>query len=178
MHALKNALSPTRVVASVASALTLGTVTKPVVSELAKMSRAAGRAAGFDRARHTVRNQKPDSTVAPPAQERISGIRLSGIVMNVEFIERELSRLTQGTEAYNQVKMLDATVQYYLGRCESAGASGQATELGHLRTAFSDFEKRAKNGDWSSALDSSFRDKLYTRIEMVQAQLNVLVKSM
>lgn len=177
MHALKNALSPTRVVASVASALTLGIVTKPVVSELAKMSRAAGRAAGFDRARHTVRNQKPDSTVAPPEQERISGIRLSGIVMNVDFISTQLDQLAPGTNAYKEVKLLDATAQYYLRRSESAGASGQATELGYLRTAFRDFVKSANHGNWSSDLDSSFLTKLSTRIDMVEAQLNVLARS-
>lgn len=180
MHALKNALSPTRIVTSVASTLTFGTVTKPVVSELIKMSRAAARFAGFGRAPVTVRTQKSGAKVAPPAQYRISAVRLSGIVMNVDFIKRELGRLAkdlQNTPAYNEIKSLDSTAQYYLTGFEKGNVSEQATQLSHLHTAFCDFRKRAENEGWSAKLDDSFLVKLDTRIDMIQAQRKVLANS-
>lgn len=97
--------------------------------------------------------------------------------MNVDFISTQLDLLAPGTKAHEEVKMLDATAQYYLSKIESADAAGQDTELGYLRTAFRDFEKRANHGNWSSDLDRSFLSKLSTRIDMVQAQLNVRARS-
>jgi len=176
MRALKQVLSPIRAVTSVTSALTFGSVGKPAVSGLARMARSVNPIARFRRAPETVKSQKPNTDIVPPANVRIRSVQLSGIVMNVDFISKELEQHSTGSFAHTEIKLLDATAQFYLSHIDTKGSDDAAclTDLTHLRDAFVSFESRANKEFWGKEVPANFLEKLSMRIVMMGAQLKTL----
>lgn len=182
MHTLKQALRPSRIVHSVASALTFGSVGKPFLSELTRMVRAAHPFSGFGPARATVSSQKPDLGGVSPAKQRFASLQLQDGEMRIDFLASDARFIAHGSDAKKELKLLDRTAQLYVGRIadradgDQYDPSADLQDLTALRGAFSDFLTRAAQQPWGKNIPKSTTEAIRACMSAMETQQQALAR--